>query len=437
MFVTRLKIGVAVVLLVVLTCTGAGWLWHQAVAQPPRPGPEVLLPAAVLVLADDPKQARADRPELVQGNTRFALDLYHQLGQAEGNDFCSPYSISTALGMTWAGARGETADQMAKVLHFTLPQERLHPAAGALVRDLNGAGAGKKPNYQLSIANALWGQKDFGFRKDFVELTRTSYGAGLNEVDFVGAREEARQTINAWVAKQTLEKIEELLRKDDLDGDTRLVLTNAIYFKSEWETKFYKNGTRDEAFHLTAERTVKVPMMRRTANFPHAEGDSFQMVELPFAGKDLSMLVLLPKKVDGLAELEKTLTADWLGQWQKKLRATDVSVLLPRFKVTSRFELKSTLAALGMRLPFSSRADFSGMTDRREPLLISKVIHQTYIDVNEEGAEAAGATAVLMGRGAPAPRAVAFRADRPFLLLVRDNQSGSVLFLGRVVDPTK
>jgi serpin B len=451
MSMTRLKLAAGLMALLVLTGTGAGWLLHQARAKPPVPdlaeAPEAPRQGARAeageaprraARAEKPADAKADRAALVKGNSAFAWDLYAKLRAQKGNVVYSPYSISTALAMTYAGARGKTAEAMAKVLHFTLPGERLHPAAGALVRDLGGPTSGKKRPYQLHVANALWGQKGYGFRKDFLSLTRTNYGAGLREVDFVRAREETRKTINAWVEKQTKDKIKELLKAAHLRPDTRLVLTNAIYFKGLWQEKFDKKATRDAPFHLTAKRKVKVPTMYKVAMFRYATGGSFQMLDLPFAGKDMSMLVLLPKKVDGLAALEKEMTAESLSRCQKNLRYIEVKVLLPRFKVTGAFDLKDTLTALGMGLPFDRRsADFSGLTESRERFWISQVAHKAFVDVNEEGAEAAGATGVGLVPGGIAPRAVTFRADHPFVFVLRDNRSGSVLFVGRVADPRK
>jgi serpin B len=444
MSLSKLKLAAFVLSAVALLAVGAGWLWARAQAQPAQPGPQ---PASVRpapaedapqAKAQGPARAREDRPALVEGNTRFAFDLFARLRQSDGNVVYSPYSISTALAMTRAGARGRTADEMDKALHFTLPQDRLHPAAGALVRDLSAAHRGNKPNYQLTVANALWGQKNHGFLAAFLNLTRTDYGAELTEVDFINAREEARRTINAAVEKQTKEKVKELLKPDHLTPATRLVLTNAIYFKAEWETKFDRNSTRAQPFQLTAERKVKVPTMAGTAKFPYLDGDTFQLVELPYAGRDLSMLVLLPKKVDGLADLEKDLTAEKLAEWHGKLREAEVLVSLPKFKLTGAFELKKALKAMGMERAFDSqRADFSGMSGSSDGLSIQDVIHKAFVDVNEEGTEAAGATAVVMRLGGPPPRPVPFRADHPFVFLVRDNRSGSVLFVGRIADPTK
>ncbi|MBY0527462.1 MAG: sigma-70 family RNA polymerase sigma factor [Gemmataceae bacterium] len=438
MFVTRLKTVATLLAVLLFMGAGAGWLWNDLLAKPPSADPEKpAVPYSPIALADDPAQAKGDRPALVKGNTAFAVDLYGKLREKPGNLVYSPYSVSTALAMTYAGARNDTAAQMAQVMHFTLPQDRLHPAAGALVRDLSSNNE-KKVNYQLNVVNALWGQKDYGFRDDFVKLTRTSYGAGLTEVDYVNAREEARKIINSWVEKQTQDKIKELLLEDHVTPDTRLILTNAIYFKAEWETKFYKNATVAQPFHISAAKKLEVPTMHRTAKFGYLSEDTFQVLEMPFVGKELSMVVLLPKKVDGLANLEKSLTADKLTEWQAKVKETEIEVSLPKFRVTTPLNLKDELIAMGMTLPFMARrADFSGMTNSREGLCISQVVHKTFVDVNEEGTEAAGATAVIMGRGAAPREAIAFNADHPFLFLIRDNRTGSVLFAGRVADPTK
>jgi serpin B len=436
MFVTRLKLAGVVLAVLLILGGGAGWFWQPARSDPPSPPPEKPSPRP-LVLAKDPAQAEADRPALVEGNNKFALDLYARLRSSRGNAVYSPYSISTALAMAYAGARGQTEKQMAEVLHFTLPQERLHPAAGALVRDLTGTAKGQKRNYQLHVANALWGQKDYGFQNDFVTLTRTVYDGGLTEVDFVSAREPARETINRWVRDKTQNKIKELLKKDHLTPETRLVLTNAIYFKAEWDAKFLKQATRIGLFQVSATQKVKVPLMAQRTHFPYLDGGTFQMLDLPYTGGGLSMLILLPKKVDGLPGLEKALTADKLRAWHKKLAETQVELVLPKFKVTGAFQLKEVLKGMGLESPFSKAADFSGMNGGKDPLFFSEVVHQTFVDVNEEGTEAAGATAAVIGLGGVPVKGVTFRADHPFVFLVRDNRSGSILFVGRVADPTK
>ncbi len=375
-----------------------------------------------------------DSQVVVRGNSRFALDLYAKLKAQQGNLFFSPYSISTALGMTYAGARGDTAAQMAKVLHFELPQERLHPGFAALINDLNAAG--KKGDYQLSIANALWGQKSCGFLKEFLDLTRSRYGAGLNEVDFKKATETARKTINAWVEKQTRDKIKNLIKPGVLNALTKLVLTNAIYFKGNWTLKFEEQQTREEPFTLANGSKLDVAMMHQTAEFRYTQGDDFQALELPYAGERLSMMVLLPVKFDGLAAFEKRLTTENLARWLSTLRHQEVVVAIPKFKMTWEFRLDRVLKSMGMAGAFSQGADFSGMTGRKD-LFISAVLHKAFVDVNEEGTEAAAATGVLMELKAAIPvrPPPVFRADRPFVFLIRDVRSGSILFIGRVADP--
>jgi serpin B len=373
-----------------------------------------------------------DATALVQGNNTFALDLYRELATEKGNLFFSPYSISTALGMTYAGARGDTAAQMATTLHFGLPPERLHPAFGSLIKEINGAGKPRK--YQLQTANRLWGQKDYGFLPEFLKLTETNYGAGLKEVDFVDAPEEARKAINAWVEEQTRDKIKELIKPGILTAKTRLVLTNAIYFKAAWMHPFLERRTVKGDFHVGADKKVTVPLMHGGVRTGYFKGDDFEGLNLPYESNDLAMIVLLPK-AGGLADLEKRLTAANIQGWLSKLRSHRVTVTLPKFKVTAQFMLKDTLSRMGMPLAFDpAKADFSGMTTR-EKLWISHVIHKAFVDVNEKGTEAAAATAVLLGGGSAPPPAT-FRADRPFVFLIRDNRTGSILFVGRVIDPS-
>ncbi len=378
--------------------------------------------------------AAADRTRAVEGNNAFAVALYGQLRKQGGNLFFSPESISTALAMAYAGARGGTASQMAKTLHFTLPPAKLQPAMGALLSDLNAAHQG----YQLSVANALWAQEGYTFLDDFLNLLKTNYGAGLNQVNFKGATEAARLTINQWVEQKTQDKIKNLLQPGALRSDTRLVLTNAIYFKGDWETQFDKAQTRNEDFHLSPGQTTTAPLMHREGRFSYFDGGSFQVLEIPYKSKELSLIVFLPKDPGGLGGLEQSLTDSKLQQWLRQLvSVSKVIVTMPKFKMTQEFELGSTLGAMGMPQAFSSSADFSGMTGRRD-FAISQVIHKAYIDVNEEGTEAAAATAVTMRalaiRAPEAPPPV-FRADHPFVFMIRDNRSASILFMGRVADP--
>jgi len=389
---------------------------------------------------------------IVQGNNKFALELYAKLRAREGNLFFSPYSISTALAMTYAGARGQTESQMAEVLHFptvtklvaepkgglmALPgweRKQFHSAFGRIIKDLNNRG--EKGGYELTVANALWGQKGYGFLKTFLKLTEKNYGAGLKEVDFIAATEAARKTINAWVEKKTRNKIKNLIPKGVLNRLTRLVLTNAIYFKGNWASQFKEDRTKDAPFTLAGGQKVDVPMMNQTAEFNYMETEDFQGLELPYVDNELSMIILLPKRGDGLAEFEKTLTLKNLSQWPARLRKRKVIVSVPKFKMTSQFRLAEVLKSMGMTDAFvPDVADFSGMNGKKD-LFISAVIHKAYVDVNEEGTEAAAATAVVVGVTSVMPGKIpVFRADHPFLFLIRDNDSGSILFIGRVMNP--
>ena len=364
----------------------------------------------------------------VEGNRRFALDLYGRLRQQPGNRFFSPSSISTALAMAYAGARGETARQMAAALHFTLPPERLHAAFGALTR----RDGGKAP--ELAAANALWGQEGLPFRPDFRRLVEANYGPGLHTVDFRGDTEAARQTINTWVEHQTRGEIKDLLGPSALSPLTRLVLTSAIHFKAAWASPFPEAATSDDPFRRPKGEAVRVRMMSQDGTFGYFDGGHFEALELPYQGGDLSMVVALPRAVDGLGELEGSLTTDWLPE----LTPRRVAVTLPEFKVEEGFDLQDVLAGLGMPDAFSEeRADFSGMTGGRD-LFLSKAIHKAFVHVNEAGTVAAAAAAVVMKwRGAaarPMPP-IPFRADHPFLFLIRDNRTGSIPFLGRLEDP--
>jgi serpin B len=305
---------------------------------------------------------------------------------------------------------------------------------GAIIKDLNVRGGTEK--YELRVANALWGQKDYRFLSSFTDLVETEYGGTLQAVDFVKAAERARQTVNTWVEKQTNGKIKDLISRGVLDAMTRLVLTNAIYFKGNWARQFDEERTREAPFMLRDGEKVQAPMMNQRAEFGYAETEQLQVLELPYVGQELSMVILLPKDVNGIESLEEQLDADNLTLWVKKVRQREVIVSVPKFEMTSKFNLERVLAALGMPLAFSRGADFSGMTGKRD-LFISAVIHQAYVDVNEEGTEAAAATAVTMKLTSIGPdRTPVFRADHPFVFMIRDVKSGSILFLGRVENPT-
>jgi serpin B len=371
-------------------------------------------------------------PALVEGNSTFALDIYQKLRDTKGNLFFSPYSISTALAMTHAGARESTADQIAYTLHFTLPRRELHPAFGALEAKLNAIQS--QGDVQIHVANSLWPQTGYPFLEDYLQLIEKHYGSSITPVDYISATEEARQTINRWVEKKTQEKIKDLIQRGMLDASTVMVLTNAIYFKGNWARQFEEETTTEAPFRVATNRTVEVPMMRQAASFKYTQMDGIQILELPYEGNSLSMLVLLPAKVDGLQELERALTVEKLRAWTADLRAIHIRVVLPRFKVTSRFSLGKTLIDMGMFDAFDvERADFSDMDGKKNSLFISEVAHKAFVEVNEEGTEAAAATGVIMQTTSIAPE---FVADRPFLFLIRESATGSILFMGRIVDPT-
>lgn len=398
------------------------------------------------------QRARADRNEettlVAQGNNGFALGLYRQLQNNEGNLFFSPYSISTALAMTYAGARERTQEQMAQALYYPtsaevlqklglarapLTPEQFAEAFGRIIQDLNARGGDK---YELRVANALWGQKGYEFLRAFTTLVEKQYDGKLQELDFATAAEKARQTINTWVEKQTNDRIKDLIGPGVLGAATRLVLTNAIYFKGNWASQFNEGATQDEPFTLAGGGKVQVPMMNQQARFGYAEAETLQVLEMPYEGEELSMVILLPKQTDGIGQLGQDLTVENLTQWLDKTRNRDVIVTIPKFKMTSKFSMGNVLQAMGMKDAFSEAADFSGMTGRRD-LFLSAVIHQAYVDVNEEGTEAAAATGALMTltSAMPEPTPVVFCADHPFLFLIRDKATGSILFLSRVMNP--
>jgi len=384
-------------------------------------------------------QSQTVEPVIVEGSNKFAFALYGKLREEKGNLFFSPYSISTVLAMTYAGARGETQAQMAKVLYFPVialdaNQTQFHEAFGQIIKDINTRG--DKEAYELVVANALWGQKGYSFLKEYLSLIETDYGGGFNQVDFVHATDVARQTINKWVEKKTNDKIKDLIGPDVLDEYTRLVLTDAIYFKGRWASQFKKEKTKNEPFTRLDGQKIDVPTMNQTAICGYRDTNDLQILELSYANEDLSMIIMLPKETDGLLDLEKNLDYKNLLQWLYKLKKRSVIISIPRFKMTEQFRLGKTLQSMGMTDAFlSEKADFSGM-DGTKDLFISFVVHKAFVDVNEEGTEAAAATAVGM-KCLDVELTPVFKADHPFIFLIRDNKSGSILFLGRVLNPTE
>jgi serpin B len=370
---------------------------------------------------------------IARDNTLFALDLYNQLKMTDGNLFFSPFSIFTALAMTWAGARENTAVQMAETLHFTEKPAQFHRAIGDLISQLNAVQ--KETDVELSIANAIWAQKGYQFLDEFFRIVQQSYQADLKQVDFSLAAESARQAINAWVGQQTNEKIKDLLPPKVLNALTRLVLVNAIYFKGFWDNQFKSRDTREMEFWLLTEVAVKVPMMHQEHQFGYWENDWLQIMEMPYKEESLSLIVLLPKEKTGITDLEQKLKFENMMAWQSRLRKRKVIVFFPKFKIESQFSLGQTLALMGMPDAFDPElADFSAMVGQKE-LYISAVIHKAFLEVNEEGSEAAAATGVVVGVTSIAPSPPIFKADHPFVFFIRDNKSQSILFLGRVLNP--
>ena len=382
-----------------------------------------------------PVEWSADMQTIADGNNRFALELYSKLRESEkGNLFFSPYSIHTALGMTATGAKGTTRDQMVQVLHLPADEQKAL-ACGDLGRFYSHAGKA----YELNVANALWAQKGFPWKPEFLAVQKERFGAGFQEADFRTNAEGERVRINQWVEEKTRDKIKDLLLTGDVRDNTRMVLTNAIYFKGKWTEKFEKNHTKDAPFHRADKSTIPVPLMSNLSQqeFNYAEGNGFQLLEMLYEGNELSMVIVLPRTADGLPAIEKELTAEKLAGWMKQARSEHVNVSLPRFRLEQRFAPKVELKAMGMTDAFDEeKANFNGMASER--LFIGAVIHKAFVDVNEEGTEAAAATAIVMAAPAsvqiPVPPKV-FRADHPFLFLIRDVKHGTILFLGRVMNP--
>jgi len=335
--------------------------------------------------------------------------------------------------MTSAGARGETAAQMGRVLRLSPAGRTVHSSFGQLQQQLESEE--EQPGIQLDIANALWTQKGDPILPAFLKISADDYQAVIKQADFKTAADAVRREINDWVALKTKDKIQDILSPGDVDSSARLILANAIYFKGAWASPFKQAATSPQPFHLSTSSQVNAPFMLGSIAVKYTGKDDFQAVELPYIGDELSMVILLPRQIDGFGQLEKQLNPAFLDRLFAEMKKQRVRVELPRFKLESRFLLNGPLAKMGMPDAFGPLADFSGVNGARS-LFISVVIHKAWVEVNEEGTEAAAATvASMVGSAAPAPAPV-FRADHPFLFLIRDNRSGSLLFLGRLADPS-
>jgi serpin B len=380
--------------------------------------------------------AAADQQALTAGNRAFALDLYRQLAAGD-NLFFSPLSISVAMAMTYAGAAGGTADEMASALRFSLPQERLHPAFGWLDLQLASRGQGAQGTdgqpFRLSVSNSLWGERQASFESAFLDTLARNYGAGIKLLDFIASPEPSRLRINDWVAQRTEQRIRDLLPAGAIASYTRLVLVNAVYFNAAWESQFSAAATADATFTRLDGTTATVPLMRQTEYFSYAEGSGYQAVELPYDGGELAMLVVLPA-AGQFSAFEQAFDNAKFTEIQAALAARYVNLGLPRFKLEGGFSVKTALQALGMNAAFGDLADFSGIS-AGEAWRISDIYHKAYADVDERGTEAAAATAVVVGTTSVPPEPVVFRADRPFIFAIVDRQTDTLVFLGRVVAP--
>lgn len=375
---------------------------------------------------------------LVDNNNTFAFDLYRSLQAQDGNLIYSPYSISLALAMTYAGARGDTESQMAQVLHF-LSQDQLHPAFNAL--DLQLAERGKAPSeeetpLQLNIANAVWAEQTYPFLQSFLDTIALNYGAGIRLADFINQYEAARQEINAWVSDQTEGRIKDFVPEGALDPDTRMALVNAIYFKGDWLRPFDAESTQDAPFHLLDGSEITVPMMNQDAFIPYATGDGWQTIELAYEGETAAMDIIVPDE-GRFEEIESSLDYEAVSSILSSLQPTSVTLGLPKFTFESEFALSDQLKALGMTDAFDpDRADFSGMTDRKD-LYVTEALHKAFVAVDEKGTEAAAATAVIVGVTSAPAFDVTLTIDRPFIFLIRDIPTGQILFVGRVLKPAQ
>ena len=383
-----------------------------------------------------------DVDNLVAGNTAFSLELYSVLSEGDGNLFYSPYSISLALAMAYGGARGATESQIAETLRFNLPQDRLHPAFNALDLDLASRNMEKRDErFELNIANSVWGQQGHGFLDRYLDTLALNYGSRLRNVDFRRRPHDARQSINDWVSDETGGRIEDLIAPNAIDRFTRLVLANAVYFRAEWQRSFDERATSRGTFYAPEGTESKVEMMRQMESFPYTRGDDYQAVELPYRGGDVSMIILLPDAGEFIG-FEISLDSDLVSSIAEGLESRRLRLTMPKFQLDASLGLVDTLGAMGMPDAFDEKkAEFQGMDGLSclagddECLSISDVVHQAHLSVDEAGTEAAAATAVMVGVTSAEPQEpIELTIDRPFVFLIRDRETGTILFLGRVVE---
>ena len=387
-------------------------------------------------LLDDSNATVESISSIVNSNNKFAFDLYNKYRLNDENIFFSPYSISSALAMTYEGAKGETAEEMKSVFYFIEDKDKMRSSYASLYNIINK----KDKNYKLSTANALWAEKEYSFLDDYFDTIKKYYGGKIKNMDFIRNAEKSRIFINNWVEDKTNNKIKDLISPGLITSSTRLVLTNAVYFKGDWFEKFNEENTKDKNFRISKDNIIKTPMMEYVgsdAKFKYTEDNNTQVIELPYSGEELSMLILLPKN-DDINLLEENLNINTLLKWKEELKKQRVDIYIPKFKFETKYTMNQDLKEMGMPIAFTPSADFSGM-DGTHSLFISDVVHQAFIEVNEEGTEAAAATAVLMKKTAlkPGISIPVFNADHPFIFLIQQNNSGNILFMGKVNNPNK
>ncbi len=428
-----LTFSIAILMVALVAATSALFLFPYSPDKPP--------------VAIDTDSTQAGIQELANANNEFAFDLYSKLDQSnQKNIFYSPYSISAALAMTYEGANGQTADEMKAVFHF--PDDNiLRPNFAAIYNNLNT----KNSAYELKTGNALWIQDKFPLLTDYTNIVENFYGGKAANLNFISESEKSRQTINTFIEEQTNNKIKDVIPKGFIGSATRLIITNAIYFKGTWEWEFDKSDTQEQDFEITPNNSVKTQMMFMDpdkARFNYASLEKLQIIELPYKGEEISMLILLPKQgeeynyeTDELIKFNYTLddielSFEKFNEYKAQMKKTKLdSISLPKFEFDSKYFMKDTLASLGMPTAFSDAADFSGMTGGKD-LLIGSVIHQAYIKVDEKGTEAAAATTVGMVMTSMTPTNV-FRANHPFIFIIQEQDTGNILFMGKVSNPNK
>ncbi|MFH0875557.1 MAG: serpin family protein [archaeon] len=430
-----LIIGIALLLVATVTAISIFFVFPYLPNQAPK--------------ADESGSTQQGIQKVVDANNKFAFDLYSEFTKTEkGNIFYSPYSISAALAMTYEGAKGQTADEIKSVFDFP-GNSALRPNFAAIYNNINK----KNKPYKLNTGNALWAQQDYKFLDQYISAVENYYGGKAANLDFIKESEKSRQTINAFIEEQTNNRIKDLIPTGVLDSMTRLVITNAIYFKGSWELEFDKSDTREQDFKVTQSEIVKTQMMHMNpekARFNYAELENLQILELPYKGGEISVLILLPKQGEEYyPETEKTIVSDYtledidlslekLNEYKSQMSETGLSAIyLPKFEFDTKYFMKETLSSLGMPTAFLGNADFSGM-DGTKTLFISEVIHQAFVKVDEEGTQAAAATAVIMTKSSAGPsQRKIFRADHPFIFIIQEKNTGNILFIGRVTDPNK